>query len=305
MARSRLVTWIGRTVAVVALLLLVAVAAVWAGSSRQLSRVHDVPREFTARGGSATRGEHVVRAISACASCHGEDLGGSLLIDAPAFMRLPAPNLTAGQGGIGGALQASDWERAIRHGVGRDGRGLLIMPSDAYRTMTDADVADAVAYLQSLPPVDRALPERSIGPAGRAMLALGARSAVSTLRIDHAAVGGGRPAEDPVGRGEYLAMTCRGCHGESLAGLAQGVEPGTPPPPNLTSHPEAPTAAWGQADFVRALRTGRLPDGREMHPVMPWRAFAALSDQELADLWAYLRAVPPVPPVAPVAPRGA
>lgn len=295
MSRSRALSWTFRILGGLVVLIVLAVAAVRWRAAEALSRVHEVPRTFSTAGGSPERGEHVVRAVAACAACHGEDLGGKLMIDAPPFMRLPAPNLTAGHGGIAASLQPADWERAVRHGVGREGRGLLMMPSDAYSTLTDGDLADAIAYLRTLPPVDRDLPERSIGPAGRVMLAMNPQAAMAALRIDHAAAAP-PPPSDAVGRGAYLAMTCRGCHGPGLEGLNEGIEPDTPPPPNLTAHPESPTASWTEADFVRALRTGRLPDGREIHPVMPWRAFAALTDDELSALWAYTRSVPPRPP---------
>ena len=33
---------------------------------------------------------------------------------------------------------------------------------------------------------------------------------------------------------------------------------------------------WTDAQIVTALTTGKRPDGRELAPIMPWRAFAVL-----------------------------
>ena len=45
--------------------------------------------------------------------------------------RIYSANLTRGKGGIGSSYTDADYVRAIRHGVGRNGRPLLTMPTDA------------------------------------------------------------------------------------------------------------------------------------------------------------------------------
>ena len=80
---------------------------------------------------------------------------------------LYATNLTPG-----GPLK--DWTdgeivRAIREGVGQDGRALIGMPSQAYRNLSDADVQALVAYLRSQPAVDNPQPARNLNVAGRAL----------------------------------------------------------------------------------------------------------------------------------------
>ena len=50
-----------------------------------------------------------------------------------AFGTLAAPNLTRGAGGLGSTFTDTDWVRAIRHGIHRDGTSLLIMPSEVVR----------------------------------------------------------------------------------------------------------------------------------------------------------------------------
>ena len=111
-------------------------------------------------------------------------------------------------------------------------------------------------------------------------------------------------------RGEYLAaiMDCGGCHtggaligkpdpALALAGSAIGFqipELGTFYPPNLTPDRETGLGAWSAAEIVTAVRTGVRPDGRILAPVMPWHAYAALTDADAAALAAYLKSLPPV-----------
>lgn len=128
------------------------------------------------------------------------------------------------------------------------------------------------------------------------------------------------PAPAAASRGEYLAaiMDCGGCHtpgaltGASdpqryLAGSGVGFEiPGLGVfyPPNLTPDAETGLGGWSEADIVKAVRTGVRPDGRMLAPVMPWHAYAALTEEDAAALASYLRAMPPVkhPTPAPVGP---
>jgi hypothetical protein len=69
--------------------------------------------------------------------------------------------------------------------------------------------------------------------------------------------------------------------------------PDAPPVANLT--PGGDLARWSEADFVRAMREGKRPDGRMLHPVMPWRAFAGMTDDELGALFLFLRQIPAKP----------
>ncbi len=73
-------------------------------------------------------GRHLA-ATRGCFSCHGEDLGGAVVIDSGAMGLISGPNLTRGPGGRPAGFSTADLERAIRHGVAPDGRGLFLMPS--------------------------------------------------------------------------------------------------------------------------------------------------------------------------------
>ncbi|MEZ4707825.1 MAG: cytochrome c [Caldilineaceae bacterium] len=226
-------------------------------------------------------------AISSCIECHGADLSGTVFVDEAPIGYIPAPNLTSGQGGIGSTYTDADWAGAIRHGVGADGRTLVIMPSYHYAAYSDDDLGALIAYLKSVPPVDNDLGSRKLDFPGAIIFGVLAYGDWSVNKIDHAAVGGDSPAAEPSAvYGEYLAATasCGSCHGEELTG-----NPGTdsPPGPNLT--PGGALASWTEADFITALRTGQTPDGRELSAEMPWRGYAQMTETELRALWAYLQ----------------
>ncbi|HEX8386353.1 MAG TPA: c-type cytochrome, partial [Rubricoccaceae bacterium] len=228
---------------------------------------------------SVARGAHLA-AINGCRDCHGADLGGQVFVDAPPF-RATASNLTRGEGGVGGRYTDADWDRAVRHGVKPDGRAVLVMPSAGFHNLADADAADLIAYIKSLDPVDRALPPSEVRPLGR-VLAAGPLDV--SFEVNEAPARASAPPAGPTAAyGAYLAsITCAYCHGSDLRG-AQPPNPDSPPAPDL-----AAAGAWTYPQFVRALRTGVRPAGATLDPhIMPWTLTAAMTDDELAALYAY------------------
>ena len=102
-------------------------------------------------------------------------------------------------------------------------------------------------------------------------------------------------------RGEYVskAAGCLGCHTEEkkdavsyAGGRALKTPFGIFYGPNITPHKEAGIGAWAEADFMRAMREGRRPDGANLFPAFPYPSFTRMSDADLKDLWAYLRSLP-------------
>ena len=226
-----------------------------------------------------------------CTGCHGDDMGGAVLIDQPVFGTLFSSNLTSGEGGVAGQYGPTDWERAIRHGVRPDGSGWLIMPSGDFGELSNQDLGRMVAYLEALPPVDRVLPPRKLGPLMRAFLVAGGIDFAPEFE-HHAGPGVEAPAREATATfGRYLSTTCAGCHGADLRG-GTPIEPGGPIPANLTPHPTDGLGAWSLEDFERALRTGVRPDGSELGPSMPWVAFQHFDDLEIEAIWAYLTTLP-------------
>src|SRR5262249_24506840 len=63
--------------------------------------------------------------------------------------------------------------------------------------------------------------------------------------------------------------------------------------PNITPHPEHGIGRWTEGDFVRAMRKGERPDGSNYFPAFPYPSFTGMTDQDVRDLWAYLRTLPP------------
>ena len=68
---------------------------------------------------------------------------------------LHAANLTRGRGGIGATYSDEDWVRVLLHGVRKDGRSVVFMPSHDFR-FTRRDMGDIIAYFRSVPPVEAA-----------------------------------------------------------------------------------------------------------------------------------------------------
>jgi mono/diheme cytochrome c family protein len=100
-----------------------------------------------------------------------------------------------------------------------------------------------------------------------------------------------------VDRGAYLATAagCANCHGEHYAGgYALETKFGTFYAPNITPDP-AGIGGWTADDFVRALRRGKDDEGHGLAPAFPFPAYTGMSDGDLADLWAFVRSIPPDP----------
>jgi mono/diheme cytochrome c family protein len=90
-----------------------------------------------------------------------------------------------------------------------------------------------------------------------------------------------------------------GCH-TSLEGPI-GAGGGKVPTPfgifygtNITPDTDTGIGAWTDAEIVAAIRDGWLPDGRAESPAMPYYRYAGMADQDVADLIAFLRSLPPV-----------
>jgi mono/diheme cytochrome c family protein len=234
------------------------------------------------------RGE---RLAHLCASCHSSS--GQLPLDGgtenfvEGLGTIVAPNLTPS-----GPLRGwSDAEimRAIREGVDRHGRALLIMPAENFRSMSDDDVLSVVAYLRTQPAAERQTPDNRMNLLGT--LLVGAGVFPTTAQPPIAAPIANPPAGVAPEHGRYLVdiSGCRSCHGANLTGGdPQGFTPVGP-------HLPAIAAAWSVEDFVKTIRTGVDPGGHAIDTVdMPWRGLsAAYSDDELRAIYVYLRSLPP------------
>ena len=270
--------------------------AAFVSSETRLKRTYAVevePIEVPSDAEMVAEGQRLA-SIRGCTDCHGADLGGDVLIADPAIGTIYAPNLTAGEGGVGQFYTDSDYLRAIRHGVASDGRGLLVMPSAEYFILSDEDAGALIAYIRSLPPVDREQPEPAIAPLGRVLFSIGQLPPLAAEVIDHDAPRPDAPqAEVSQEFGAYLATSCTGCHGLNFSG---GPVPGSPPdaPQAANLTPAGDLGNWTQSDFIQTMRSGVTPEGKTLDPsVMPWPIANAMTDVELQALWVYLNQLDP------------
>ena len=245
------------------------------------------------------RGRHLATVRYACAECHGENLAGGTMIDAFPIGTLLGPNITRGSGSRVLQYRATDWDRIVRHGILPDGRPSL-MPSQDFQRMSDQELSDIVAYARSLPPVDSVVPERSLGPLGKVLLATGQLQLSAQLIAAHDQPHRRMPPPPEVTLefGGHLAATCVGCHRRDYSGgPIAGGDPSWPPARNLTPHATA-LGGWSYDDFLRAMRESVRPDGTAIAEPMTWIAPAAqqMTDVEMQALWLYLRALPAIAP---------
>ena len=98
-----------------------------------------------------------------------------------------------------------------------------------------------------------------------------------------------------IARGQHIAMTrsCTYCHGEDLGGKLVEDDSflGTIPATILTSGNGGIGLSYTDTDWIRAIRHGVKPDGRV--EIMMYNYYI-MSDEDLGDLIAYLKQLPPV-----------
>ena len=235
--------------------------------------------------------------IRGCNDCHSADFGGKLFLDDPMVGTFSTANLTPGLGSATIGFTIEDWDRAIRHGIDVDGNGVLIMPSNEFAVLSDEQLGQIVAYLQTLSPVDREHTESKLGPLGRALFLMGQLPLLPAEVIDHT-VDLPQTVEPraSVDYGAYMVTSCVGCHQTNLAGgPIPGSAPGDPPSANLT--PAGNLANWTLEDFTFVLRNGVTPEGKALDPLqMPWTLTQHMTDIEIEALWLYLQSLPAVVP---------
>jgi cytochrome c553 len=301
--KNAFLKWGGVVTAGLLTLIPTAVLALALVGFSKLNGRHDNPVANVQVAGTAAqiaRGEQLAHA---CASCHTPvdqlPLSGSnfaVKFGLPPLGTLYAPNLTP-SGDI------SDWTdgevvRAIREGIHKNGRSLLIMPADIFRNLSDDDVQAIVAYLRSQPATGGPTPANHFNVLGAVFMNL------SDFRTAQKPVGSvTAPQPGTAAYGKYMVdvIGCRSCHGEQLQGRVETGQPGPPAGPNLTQI----VPQWTEEQFMTFFNTGQLPGGGTVpiitlpsgfsEPRMPWPMVrAATTDSELHDIYTYLHSLPPV-----------
>ncbi len=268
-------------------------------------------RQFERSPERLARGRYLVVGLAGCETCHspkdwkthgapdlpGMELAGQV-IPVPALPgTIVASNLTPDP--ETGAAHWTDDQiaRSIREGIGHDGRSIFpMMPYEAYRTLSDEDVASIVVYLRSIAPVHNPLPPSKVNFPVNYLI----RTAPQPLT---GPVNGPAPQASPVERGKYMVAIGCGCHTPSdrngpIRGLEYGggdvlIGPwGEVASANIT--PDATGISYyDEALFIQALRTGYVK-ARRLSSIMPFGEFTNLSDDDLKAIFAYLRSLPPV-----------
>ncbi len=256
------------------------------------------------------RGKYLV-ALAHCFDCHSErdakgnqvrrmEGAGRVLPPEESNIPLPhflvCPNITPDRETGAGSWSDTELARAIREGIGHDGRILhKTMPYWNFRYLTDEDLASIVVFLRSVPAVQHRLPKRDL-----------AQPPVIDWRPEVQPVALRADAPVTARRGEYLVHigNCTGCHttadpqGRPVPGMLFGGGRvfvrrwGSAASANLTRDPSG-IGYYDEAQFIRTIRSGQV-GARRLSRTMPYPLYGHLEDEDLKAMFSYLRTLPPV-----------
>jgi len=248
------------------------------------------------------RGEYSALNVADCMVCHAEH--DWTVHDAPVLPntlgagqdmniikgfpgKVYAPNITPDPETGAGSWSDDQLARAIREGVGHDGRALFpFMPYPDFRAMSDEDLASIIVYLRSLPPVRKQLPATDLIFPVNYLIRNVPRPLDASL-----------PEPDvstPEKRGKYL-VTIAGCedchtpqdaHGKPLPGMdfAGGFILDGPwgrvASSNITPDPSG-IPYYDQAMFTQVIRTGFVR-ARKLNQIMPWHVYRRMRTRILS-----------------------
>ncbi|MES3021342.1 MAG: c-type cytochrome [Pseudomonadota bacterium] len=294
--------WLKRSAVTIGMLGAVAAATVLLGKhlgERKMQRVMLVsvePVNVPTGGAEIAQGRYLFN-TRGCASCHGANGGGMQVMKDDGLL-VVSPNITGGANSATSAYNTSDWVRTLRHGVKPNGNPVMIMPSEDFNRLSDADLGALLAYVQQLPPVDGRKAVIELPLALKLMYAFGTFRDASQ-KIDHSL-----PPAMPVAakasleHGAYVANNCISCHGARLnGGRIAGSPPSWPDAANLTPGPGGVMARYPTAAaFMAMLRSGKRPDGSAVSQVMPFDSLREMNDTDVAALHLYLASLPPRTP---------
>jgi mono/diheme cytochrome c family protein len=256
--------------------------------------------------GDAKRGQYLATA-GGCMGCHtaaGKDAvayAGGRALKTP-FGTFYGPNITPDSKAGIGAWSEADFIRAMRHGERPDGSNYFpAFPYPSFTHIAESDLRDLWAYLQTLPPSNRASQPHDLRfPFGFRFMVTAWKWLFFTPSPAVAA-----PAAGAAGRGAYLVQAlghCGECHTPRnyFGGprrdrvLAGGMGPNGKRVPNLTP---ARLKTWSDADLKEFFLTGATPDGDAAADPMDEvirNSTSKLTPADLAAVIAYLRTLPAI-----------
>ena len=270
-------------------------------------------RRFDPSPARLERGAYLVKHVAGCFFCHSEMDTGTEGFPTRAGMEgagrswahdgipwIVAPNITPDPQTGAGSWSDDTIARAIREGIGHDGRALFpLMPYENFRVMSDEDLASVIAYIRSIPPVSRSLPSSEIPfPASR-MINLVPQPIDAPVTAPDSST--------PVARGQYLVTlaSCGHCHtprdaqGQYLPGMAFAggnmfqYDSKTPAASANLTPSSSGIPYYTEALFLETIRTGRVRE-RKITDLMPWGHYRGMTDEDLKAIFAYLQTLAPV-----------
>jgi len=275
---KRVLKWFGYAIAGLIGLAVVAAAGIFILSGQILNKRYEAKAEALP---APTRAELLdaerQARIHGCIACHGENVSGRVMADIPNVARLVAPNLTAV------AAKASDQQlaAAIRQGIGHDGRGLFIMPSQQFSRLNATEVAALIRWVRTRPRVSGNVEPITMRPLGRVAIAIGKIEPAPAMIDDF-------QTQTPIDLGpryaqgqRLAAANCSECHGPSLYG---GAVAGTKAPDLAIA------GAYDLNQFRTLMKTGRPPSGKDLGLMkeIAEKDFSHLRDDEVQALHEYL-----------------
>jgi mono/diheme cytochrome c family protein len=309
--------------AVLILIVLIVVIAV-AGLGFLYARYPNIPPAETltvqATPEGIARGEYLSEHVTGCTMCHAVrdftkygapvkpetvGAGGEFFGDEEQGFAVYSRNITPE--GIGNWTDGQ-LIRAFTAGVDAKGEPLFpFMPYPRYARLSSDDVAAIVAYVRTLPPIRRSVPERQLP----FPLPLIVRTMPQPAQLRPAP-----PKTDKVSYGEYMtnAAICAECHtplddrGTPIAGreFSGGADMKLPSggivrPANITPDADTGIGTWSEEDFLAKFRAWRGVEPRALNAQeqrenthMPWLMYAGMTDDDLRAIYAYLRSLKPV-----------
>jgi mono/diheme cytochrome c family protein len=224
-----------------------------------------------------------------CSGCHSKT--GTLTGGLDLAEDLPVPIGSFVSSNLTPAGRLSNWSdgdifRAIRNGVDRDGRWLIMMSYTNSGKLSDDDTSAVIAYIRSLPAAGKPTgnPPDYLNLLGVMMLGAGMLPKGKPVSAGFVTA---PPKSPTLQYGEYILsyQDCRACHGDKLTGGVPGQFAPLGPDLNLVK-------GWKLEEFIATMRTGVDPNGHQLNKQMPWQPVGRMGDDELGAVYQYLTHLP-------------
>ncbi len=267
------------------------------------------------------RGEYLANHVTICMDCHSTR----------DWMRFAGPIVSGTEGkggekfdeslGLPGTIYAknitpaalgnwSDGEllRAITMGISKKDEAMFpMMPYMNFNHLSKYDLESIISYLKTLKPIKNEVPDSKINfPVNLIIKTLPLQTYKASKPVDK---------NNPIEYGKYLTTiaSCADCHtpvdkGAPIKGMefAGGHEWPLPSgilrTANITPDMETGIGPWTKEMFISRFKSfasdsaKHIPANayKEFNTVMPWTLFAGMTEEDLGDIYEYLRTVKPI-----------